>query len=196
MDLLLISFLGGNSCVSHGLNIIFLILGIQFALATRFVVTVWNLAEMAVHISLQVVQWLAADIAHFRATGARHLVTAIRLDKFLFALGAGSHFGLAEGLLNLETALISTGLFRDLLTPQRNVRLFATFSTRDKVTAFDGALENVLCLRNLGLIATFGAHGQVSSQSSLLDLGLGLHFRILFPGFGWQCIFQQLLAKA
>mmetsp|Transcript_14626 Transcript_14626/g.36784 ORF Transcript_14626/g.36784 Transcript_14626/m.36784 type:complete len:273 (+) Transcript_14626:377-1195(+) len=141
-------------------------------------------------------QRISTDVAHFRATSARHFVASIQFDKFFVALGAGPHLGLAQCLLDLETSLVSSILHRDLLASQWNVRLLAAFSTGDKMAVFDGTLENVLRGSNFGLVSTLGAHGQVASETRKLELGLYLHFRIFLPCFGRQGPFQLLLAKA
>lgn len=146
-------------------------------------VAVRFLTKMRIRI-LEFVQWCPAHIAYFHTTGARHFVASVRLDKVFLALWACSYLCLSESFFNFKTALVLAILLRNFLASQGNMRCSTAFTTRDKLTMLHWALENILHLGHFCLVTAFWTHGQVSSQTSLLDMSIGLHFRIFLPRFG------------
>lgn len=154
------------------------------------------LTKVYVHIALDLVEGFPTHVTHLHATRARHFVAAIGFDKLLVAFRTRPHLGFAEGLLDLETSLVSAILLEDFLAPQWNVRGLATLPTRTKTAALDGTFENILHLGHLGLVPALWTHGQVLSQPGLFDLGPGLHFRIFLPCFGGQNFLQHLVWKS
>mmetsp|Transcript_49879 Transcript_49879/g.102733 ORF Transcript_49879/g.102733 Transcript_49879/m.102733 type:complete len:243 (-) Transcript_49879:303-1031(-) len=187
-------FLGGNAGLSHRLFVVFLVVAVQRALATLLVVAVRLLAEMIVGRVSD--QWFSAHVAHLHAAGTRHFVAAIGFDEFLFAFRTGPHLCFAEGLFYPKAPLFLVVLLDDFFAPEGDVGRLAAFPARGEVAALDGTQKNVLHLGHLRLVSALGTHGQVLSESRLLDLGLGLHLRILLPGLFGENFLQELVSES